>query len=63
MELSPVIAPLSQAFIKCERGWLLGAFSAREIRTTLSLSRPLHELHTTHVAGRAGAPLSPTLAT
>lgn len=26
MELSPVIAPLSQAFIKCERGWLLCAF-------------------------------------
>lgn len=26
MELSPVIAPLSQAFIKCERGWLLCTF-------------------------------------
>lgn len=52
MELSPVIAPLSQAFIKCERGWLLYAFYTWNTDNFLprrSFSRPppraAHQAH------------------
>lgn len=50
MELSPVIAPLSQAFIKCERGWLLWAFHTWNTDNFLppeEISRPFYELHST----------------
>lgn len=52
MELSPVIAPLSQAFIKCERGWLLCAFYTWNTGNSLSpaaaFSSPPRAAHHAH---------------